>query len=118
VREVRLVLKVMPRFLADLVRAVLAGRLAAAGYALTIVDEPDASTQARRDSSGAPAPDVVIIGALSAGADASTPSSRLLRLSSTLDYIMGPDDAPAAPLTPDELTARVLGIVREIERGV
>lgn len=115
-REVRVLLAITPPFLADLVRAVLATRLEEAGYALTIVDERDANAQRRRDPP--PAPDVVIIGPLSAVAPADTPHSRLLRLSPTLEYIHSPGDAGPAPLTADELGARVLEIVRENARKI
>ena len=116
-REIRLVLVLTPRFLADLIRHVVAVRLRAAGYRLVVVaelgDRDDLAAQL-----AALDPDVVILGPGSAAAAfaglAGFPAARVVRLSPTLAELAGPGDEEVAVLTPDSLAARVIAAARRI----
>jgi hypothetical protein len=112
VPELRTVLVVAPTLLADLIRRVLADRVA-----ITILpefaDPADIGDRLRNL-----VPDIVIIGPVGAVPSlnaTSTPSrTRVLTLSADLTNIIGPDPDDIAPFTPEILAARVRDILAAI----
>jgi hypothetical protein len=112
VPELRTVLVVAPTLLADLIRRVLADRVAIS-ILPEFADPADIGDRLREL-----APDIVIIGPVGAVPllnAASTPSrTRVLTLSADLTNIIGPDPGDIAPFTPESLAARVRDIFEAI----
>ena len=110
--ELRTVLVVAPTLLADLIRRVLADRVA-----ITILPEfadPAEISDRLRNL----APDIVIIGPARAvpllDAESTPTGTRVLSLSADLTNIIGPGPHDIAPFTPEILAARVRDILAEI----
>jgi hypothetical protein len=111
-RKLRAVLVGASPLLVDLIRRVAATRLAQAGVELSIVAEVgdlaaagDPSTQV-----GAPIPDLIIVGQVTAPPRQGDVVAPMLALSLDLTRIYGPGPDDVVALTPETLAAKLLSL--------
>jgi hypothetical protein len=118
VKEFRAVLVMVPPLLADLIRHVVASRVEASVFALSIVEEisdpTDIGPRLR-----ALDPDIVIVGPAGAALliDAAAivpPRARVLTLSADLARILGPGKGESVAFTPEVLAGSLRNILRTI----